>query len=105
MSFTPSTPTRFLAVPTTLHNNMNPGSRKSRSDLEIASKLACSRSYTAETNPHPYRRSMSLISHATAIISDYHVNPTTDPSQLDLYFLSTCMAMDIRQIFLNHSKK
>ena len=83
MSFTPRKPAEILAVPTALHNNMNSGSRKSRSDLEIASKLACSRSYTAETNPHPHLRPKSLISRATTIISDYHVHPTRDPSQLN----------------------
>jgi hypothetical protein len=103
MSFTPNNPTKILAVPAALHNNMNPGSLKSRSDFEIAAKLACSRSYTAETNPHPHRRPM--ISHATTIVSDYHVHPTTDPPQLDRSMWSTCMAMDIRQTFLNHSKE
>jgi hypothetical protein len=83
MSFTPSKPIELLAEPTALHNNMNSGSRKSRSDFEIASKLACSRSYTAETNPHSHPRPKSLISRATAIISDYCVYPTSDPSQLD----------------------
>jgi hypothetical protein len=72
-----------FAAPAAVHDHMNPGSLKSGSDFEITSKLARSGFYTVEANPHPYRRPMLLILDATAIVSDYHVHPITNPSQLD----------------------
>jgi hypothetical protein len=72
-----------FAAPAAVHDNMNPGSLKSGSDFEITSKLARSRFYTVEANPHTHRRSMLHILDATAIVCDYHVHPITNPSQLD----------------------
>jgi hypothetical protein len=62
---------------------MDPGAVRSRSDFEIPSKLARPRSDAIDTNPGPERRLLLPTFCAAAIVSDHHVQPIGDPSQID----------------------
>ena|SRR2546425_702863 len=65
--------------------NMDPGAVGPRSDFEIAAKLACARSDAIDTNPGAERRLLLLTFCTATIVSDHHVQPTGDPSQVNRY--------------------
>ena len=62
--------------------SMDPGAVRSRSDFEVAAKLARARSHAIDPNPGAERRLLLTLCAAT-IVSDYHMYPIGDPSQID----------------------
>jgi hypothetical protein len=63
--------------------SMDFGAARSRSDFEITAKLARSRSDAINTNPGAERRTVLLAHRPATIVSDYHVHPIGDPSQIN----------------------
>ena len=77
-------PRSFAALsPINQGYNMDPGAVRSGSDFEIAAELARSRSDAIDTYPGAERRLLLLTFRAATIVSDYHVQPIGDPSQID----------------------
>ena len=68
------------------HYNMEPGTLRATLYLEIAAKLACTRSDSKNANPWSEGRVFLILRHAfhaASIVSDGQMNVTGDPSQGD----------------------
>jgi hypothetical protein len=59
---------------------MDPSALRSRSDFEIAAKLARPRPDAVDANSGAERRVLPVASGAATIVGDDHVNPIGDPS-------------------------
>ena len=87
---------------------MDSGTGRCGLDSEIAAKLARARSDAIDANPRTERRPLLhtfLHACAVSVVSDDHVQPTGDPSQIDGDAGCRGVAMDVGQSFLNNAKE
>ena len=83
---------------------MDRGAVRAHSNFDFAAELPHAGSDAADANS---RRSLPLrhAVHAVAIVGDYEMQPTGDPSQVDGDVRCGGMAMDVGQRLLNYAKE